>query len=36
MSLNSPAEHGAFVVVQRDDPPPVLDGLERIEVEGDL
>ena len=29
-------DHGAFVVVERDDPPPVLDGLERIEVEDDL
>ena len=27
-------EHGAFVVVERDDPPPVIDGLERIEPEG--
>ena len=35
MSLNSP-DHGAFVVVERDDPPPVLDGLERIEPEDPL
>ena len=28
-------DHGDFVVVHRDDPPPVLDGLERIEPEGD-
>ena len=27
-------DHGAFVVVQRDDAPPVLVGLERIEPEG--
>ena len=27
-------DHGDFVVVQRDDAPSVLDGLERIEPEG--
>ena len=29
-------DHGAFVVVERDDPPDLLEGLERIEVEDDL
>lgn len=28
-------DHGAFVVFERDDPPDVLEGLERIEVEGE-
>ena len=34
-TVTSRPDHGDFVVVERDDPPPVLDGLERIEVEGD-
>ena len=34
-TVTSHPDHGAFVVVQRDDPPPVLDGLERIEPQSD-
>ena len=33
-TVTSRPDHGAFVVVKRDDAPPVLDGLERIEPEG--
>ena len=30
-TATSRPDHGEFVVVERDEPPPVLDGLERME-----